>query len=174
MRITDDRSRQQSWLPASSRNHAFRQKDHIRTLAQGSTQCRDIILGINIDLTLAYDTPVVPVKEFQRILQCDDVLVIVFIDMVDDAREVVDFPLPAGPVTSTIPLEKSAKRMIFSGIPNVAGSGKVKEIIRITTDREPLCLNALTRNRERPGTAKEKSSSPVSSSMPMSRCPASS
>lgn len=41
----------------------FAQKDHIWTLAQGSTQCRDIILGINIDLTLAYDTPVVPVKE---------------------------------------------------------------------------------------------------------------
>ena len=70
----------------------FAQKDHIRTLAQGSTQCRDIILGINIDLTLAYDTPVVPVKEFQRTLQCDDVLVIVFIDMVDDAREGSGFP----------------------------------------------------------------------------------
>ena len=70
----------------------FTKKDHIRALAQGSTQCRDIILGINIDLTLAYDTPVVSVKEFQRILQCDDVLVIVFVDMVDDARKGSGFP----------------------------------------------------------------------------------
>lgn len=57
----------------------FAQKDHIRTLAQGSTQCRDIILGINIDLTLAYDTPVCVGEGIPAVLQCDDVLVIVLL-----------------------------------------------------------------------------------------------
>ena len=62
----------------------FAQKNHIRTLAQSSAQGGDIAVGIHMDLTLADDTFVVPVKKFQRVFQCDNVFFLRLVDLVND------------------------------------------------------------------------------------------
>ena len=85
---------------------------------------------------------------------------------------VVVFPLPAGPVKSTRPREQEEKRITLSGMPRAVRSGRVKDTTRMTSPSEPLWRRALTRKRERRGTAKEKSSSPVRSSRSMERFPA--
>lgn len=58
---------------------------------------------------------------------------------------VVDLPLPAGPVTRTIPLFVWASSMTESGILRSLGFGSVNEITRMTAEYEPRCLNVLTR-----------------------------
>ena len=85
---------------------------------------------------------------------------------------VVVLPLPAGPVNSTRPLGQEAKAITLSGMPSFSRSGRVKETTRITRPRLPRWRRALTRKRESPGTAKEKSSSPVSARRSISRSPA--
>ena len=55
---------------------------------------------------------------------------------------VVDFPLPAGPVTSTIPLEKSAKRMIFAGF----GCGLTAMNKKMDQEEMQTLQNAITRS----------------------------
>ena len=84
-------------------------------------------------------------------------------------EQVVDFPLPAGPVTKIIPLETVLRSMTESGMPRSLGSGREKVMILITAAREPLCLYVLTRKRESPGMAKEKSSSPEAKKRSMFR-----
>ena len=85
---------------------------------------------------------------------------------------VVVLPLPAGPVKSTSPLGQEAKAITLSGMPRAVRSGRVKETTRTTAPKLPRCLRALTRKRDKPGSAKEKSSSPVWSRRAISRSPA--
>ena len=85
---------------------------------------------------------------------------------------VVVFPLPAGPVKSTRPRLYPAKAITRSGMPSARRSGSSKDTTRITSPRLPRCFRALTRNRDSPRTAKEKSSSPCSSRADMLRSPA--
>ena len=82
---------------------------------------------------------------------------------------VVVLPLPAGPVKRTRPWGASAKAITLSGMPRAFRSGRTKDTTRMTRPREPRCRRALTRKRLRPGTAKEKSSSPVSRKRSMGR-----
>ena len=53
---------------------------------------------------------------------------------------VVDFPLPAGPVIKTRPLDNLEKSIICWGIPISSGCGKSKVMILTTADKAPLCL----------------------------------
>ena len=85
---------------------------------------------------------------------------------------VVDFPLPAGPVTNTSPLERFESSMMLSGICRVSGEGRSKRTTRITAAREPLCFMTLARKRESPLRENEKSSSPSSVTRFMLRPPA--
>ena len=84
---------------------------------------------------------------------------------------VVDFPLPAAPVTNTMPFFMEAMFKTVSGIWMSAGFGRSKRTIRMTAAREPLCFITLARNRESPTMEKEKSSSPSVIPLDMSRLP---
>ena len=64
---------------------------------------------------------------------------------------VVDLPLPAVPVT---------RIMSWAGMPRDSQLGMSKATTRTTAAREPRWRYVFTRNRARPGTEKEKSSSP--------------
>ena len=50
---------------------------------------------------------------------------------------VVDLPLPAVPVTSTIPPRSSARSMTLSGMPSFRQSGTRKATTRTTAARDP-------------------------------------
>ena len=63
------------------------EQDDIRALAQRSAQCRQIIVCISRDLTLADDAFFMAVQEFEWILQCDDVIFPRGVDAVDQAGE---------------------------------------------------------------------------------------
>ena len=76
---------------------------------------------------------------------------------------VVDLPEPAGPVTSTRPFCRPAVRRTASGMLKSLGSGRPNGITRMTADSEPRWRNTLARKRPMPGSAKEKSSSWLSS-----------
>lgn len=52
---------------------------------------------------------------------------------------VVDLPLPAVPVTSTMPWDVSARSMTAGGMPSARQSGMRKATTRTTAAREPLC-----------------------------------
>ena len=61
----------------------FTKENHIRALAQGSTQGNQIIGSIRTDLALADDTAIMAVEIFQRILQSDDMAFPGMVDSVD-------------------------------------------------------------------------------------------
>ena len=82
---------------------------------------------------------------------------------------VVLLPLPAGPVTSTMPLCVSARSITLCGMPRRCGSGSSKRTTRSTAASEPRCMYAQQRKRPTPGREKEKSSSPCVSSRSMGR-----
>ena len=86
--------------------------------------------------------------------------------------KVVLFPLPAGPVTRTRPLVIFEISITFLGRLRVWKSGSSNRTIRMIAAREPLWRITLARNRDKPLIAKEKSSSPPSSTLSISRCPA--
>ena len=71
----------------------------------------------------------------------------------------VDFPLPVTPHTRTNPRDSWQNFDITLGSANSLKSGIFVGICRKTIATEPRCRNALPRNRPRPGTAKEKSTS---------------
>lgn len=81
----------------------------------------------------------------------------------------MDFPLPAGPVTSTSPLERPDSPMMDSGMWRDSGEGRSNRTRRMTAAREPLCFITLARKRDSPLIEKEKSSSPASSTFFMVR-----
>ena len=65
----------------------FAKQDHVRALAQCGAQCRQVIVCIGRDLTLAYNALLVSVQEFQRIFQCNDMILACRIDAVHEAGE---------------------------------------------------------------------------------------
>ena len=82
---------------------------------------------------------------------------------------VVDLPLPAVPVTSTMPCCTPDSSITWAGMPRSRQSGMSKATTRITAAMEPRCRYTFTRNRARPGTEKEKSSSPSLRNFSMGR-----
>ena len=72
---------------------------------------------------------------------------------------VVDLPLPAGPVTRTMPLLTLASLRTLSGMWSCTGSGRPKGMTRMIAPKEPLWRKMFARNRPTPGSAKLKSSS---------------
>lgn len=57
-------------------------QNYIRTLTQCSAQCGQIIFSIGADFSLAYDTFLMTVKKFQRILQSNNMSFAFGIDFV--------------------------------------------------------------------------------------------
>ena len=72
---------------------------------------------------------------------------------------VVDFPDPVGPVTSTKPLASRAKSATDAGTPRSSSGLISKGMARMTAPRESRWRKTLTRNRDRPGTVYDRSSS---------------
>ena len=64
------------------------------------------------------------------------------------AASVEDFPLPVGPVTSTIPLRISAASDSCLGRLSCVKSGTLVGITRITMAQVPRWVNMLTRKRD--------------------------
>ena len=92
----------------------------------------------------------------------------VLIISISDAN-VVDLPLPVGPVTKTSPRFFLVSSTTDGGSPKDSALGISVLIKRITVPNAPFCLSTFTRNRPFPGMACEKSASPVSSSDARSR-----
>ena len=68
--------------------------------------------------------------------------------LLTNAASVEDFPLPVGPVTSTIPGRKSAASANCAGRFSDLKSGTLLGITRITIAQLPRCVKIFTRNRE--------------------------
>ena len=83
---------------------------------------------------------------------------------------VVDLPLPAGPVTSTMPRVISATFMTSGEMPICCQSGMPNFTTRMTDASEPRCWKTFTRKRASPGTETEKSSSHAVTVSGSSRC----
>ena len=66
-------------------------------------------------------------------------------------------PLPAAPVIRISPLCRPQRSRTAGGMWSASASGREKETIRRTADKELRCLYALQRKRPRPLTEKEKS-----------------
>ncbi len=66
------------------------------------------------------------------------------------AASVVDLPLPVGPVTSTRPLDRLARRRIGSGRPRRSGSGISLGMTRQTKPGPTRSLKKFTRKRQLP------------------------
>ena len=61
------------------------QQNHVRGLAQAGTQSGEVVRGINGNFPLADNTLLVPMEEFDRVLQRDDVALPGAVDSVNDA-----------------------------------------------------------------------------------------
>ena len=72
---------------------------------------------------------------------------------------VVDLPAPAGPVTSTRPFCRRARRSTSSGMWKSAGFGSPNGMTRMTAPNDPRWRNTFARKRPTPAMANEKSSS---------------
>ena len=60
----------------------FPEKNDIRALAQGCPQSSNVAFCIHVDLALADDAAFMAVKEFQRVLQCYNVFLLISVDLV--------------------------------------------------------------------------------------------
>ena len=76
---------------------------------------------------------------------------------------VVDLPEPVGPVTSTRPRGRSHMSETVLGRPSSSSGRIVNGTRRNAPATAPRCMNRLARNRARPFTPNEKSSSCASS-----------
>ena len=63
------------------------EEDDVGTLPEGSPQSRHIAMGVGADLPLADNALFMAVQVFQRVFQCDDVLLHIAVDIVDHARQ---------------------------------------------------------------------------------------
>ena len=86
------------------------------------------------------------------------------------AASVVDLPEPVGPVTTTNPRWKRARSVTTLGIPRSSTFLISNGITRNTAPTASRCWNTFTRNRERPGSEYDMSSSSSCSNRSRSFC----
>ncbi len=91
---------------------------------------------------------------------CRSVLILSMID-----ASVVDLPEPVGPVTSTSPRGFLARSLTMGGSPSSAKVRILNGMVRKAPATAPRCMKTLARNRDRPFTPKERSSSLSSSNL---------
>ena len=85
--------------------------DDIRVFAQGSTQGRGKAVGMCADFPVVDDTFLAVMDKFDGILNGQNMIFADFIAFIDNRPpRVVDLPEPVGPVTSTSPLGRCARR----------------------------------------------------------------
>ena len=62
----------------------FPEKDDIRTLAEGGAKCGYVILCIDINFTLAYNSLVMAMQEFQRFFQRNNMFLLGFVNFINN------------------------------------------------------------------------------------------
>ena len=65
----------------------FTKKNHIRALTQSGPESRHVIFRIHVDLALAHNTACMAVQIFKRILEGDNMPVLVLVDLVDNTGQ---------------------------------------------------------------------------------------
>jgi len=116
-------------------------------------------LRVLMDFSLVYDARLVLVGEFNGIFDGDNVLPWLALILSIMAARVVDLPDPVGPVTKIRPRGFAHRSLITGGSPSSSKERIWYGISLNAPASVPRCMKILARNRLRPRTPNDRSSS---------------